>query len=105
MFVFSSPNTISSRPTKAHQMLEECGVLDRRNRLQVYEGMYAMSVRVFTLSAKLFLDAISTFTSYKLKDYVKFVEYTIWISIQALDRSARHKEVAMGSGILEVLYR
>merc|ERR1712192_29369 len=90
---------------KAKQMLEEGGDWDRRNRLKVYEGMYAMSVRDFTLSAKLFLDAISTFTSYELMDYVKFVEYTVWISILALDRSALHKEVIKGSEILEVLYQ
>jgi hypothetical protein len=58
---------------------------------QVYEGLYAMSIRDFTLAAKLFLDAISTFTSYELMDYVKFVEYTVWISVLALDRSDLHK--------------
>ena len=30
----------------------------------MYEGLYAMSVRDFKLCAKLFLDAISTFTRY-----------------------------------------
>jgi 26S proteasome regulatory subunit N7 len=69
------------------------------NRLKVYEGMYPMSVSDFTLSAKLFLDTISTFTSYELMDYVKFVEYTIWISILALDRSAPHKKLIKGSEI------
>ena len=69
------------------------------NRLKAYEGMYPMSVSDFTLSAKLFLDAISTFISYELMDYVKFVEYTIWISILALDRSAPHKKLIKGSEI------
>merc|ERR1719373_972447 len=59
---------------KAKQMLEEGGDWDRRNRLKVYEGLYAMSARDFKLCAKLFLDAISTFTSYELMDYVKFVD-------------------------------
>ena len=54
-------------------MLEEGGDWDRRNRLKVYEGLYAMPVRDFKLSAKLFLNAISTFTSYELMDYVKWV--------------------------------
>eukprot|EP00090_Calanus_glacialis_P019850 TRINITY_DN3043_c0_g1_i1.p1 TRINITY_DN3043_c0_g1~~TRINITY_DN3043_c0_g1_i1.p1 ORF type:complete len:388 (-),score=147.62 TRINITY_DN3043_c0_g1_i1:105-1268(-) len=102
---FTDHNIIKTNIAKAHQMLEEGGDWDRRNRLKVYEGMYAMSVRDFTLSAKLFLDAISTFTSYELMDYVKFVEYTVWISILALDRSALHKDVIKGSEILEVLYQ
>merc|ERR1719357_2170290 len=36
---------------KAKQMLEEGGDWDRRNRLKVYEGLYAMSVRDFKLCA------------------------------------------------------
>ncbi len=52
----------------------------------MYEGLYAMSVRDFKRCATLFLDAISTFTSYELMDYVAFVEYTVYISMLALDR-------------------
>jgi hypothetical protein len=54
--------------------------------IQVYEGLYAMSVRDFKRCASLFLDAISTFTSYELMEYVAFVEYTVYISMLALDR-------------------
>jgi len=102
---FTDHELIKANIAKAKQMLEEGGDWDRRNRLKVYEGLYAMSVRDFSLSAKLFLDAISTFTSYELMDYVKFVEYTVWISILALDRSDLHKEVIKGSEILEVLHQ
>jgi len=102
---FTDHTIIKANIAKAHQMLEEGGDWDRRNRLKVYEGLYAMSVRNFSLSAKLFLDAISTFTSYELMDYVQFVQYTVWISILALDRSELHKEVIKGSEILEVLYQ
>ena len=102
---FTDHTIIKANIAKAHQMLEEGGDWDRRNRLKVYEGLYAMSVRDFSLSAKLFLDAIGTFTSYELMDYVQFVEYTVWISILALDRSDLHKDVIKGSEILEVLYQ
>ena len=77
--LFHNDHTITTANiAKAKQMLEEGGDWDRRNRLkvrienilnlqiidndQVYEGLYAMSVRDFKLCAKLFLDAISTFT-------------------------------------------
>jgi len=102
---FTDHDLIKTNIAKAKQMLEEGGDWDRRNRLKVYEGLYAMSIRDFALSAKLFLDAISTFTSYELMHYVKFVEYTVWISILALDRSALHKDVIKGSEILEVLHQ
>ena len=43
--------------------------------------------------------------SYELMEYVKFVEYTVWISVLALDRSELHKNVIKGSEILEVLHQ
>jgi len=102
---FTDHSIIKANIAKAHQMLEEGGDWDRRNRLKVYEGLYAMSVRDFANGAKLFLDAVSTFTSYELMDYVKFVEYTVFISVLALDRSELHKNVIKGSEILEVLHQ
>ena len=50
-------------------LIEEGGDWDRRNRLKVYEGIYSMAIRDFKKAANLFLDTISTFTSYELKDY------------------------------------
>ena len=50
-------------------MMEEGGDWDRRNRLKVYEGLYSMSVRNFSKAADLFLETVSTFTSYELMDY------------------------------------
>jgi len=102
---FMDHGIISANLAKAHEMLEEGGDWDRRNRLKVYEGLYAMSIRDFKRSANLFLDAVSTFTSYELMDYVTFVQYTVYISILALDRSDLHKRVIKGSEILEVMHQ
>merc|ERR1712218_680167 len=102
---FTDHAIIKANIAKAHQMLEEGGDWDRRNRLKVYEGLYMMSIRDFTAAAKLFLDAVSTFTSYELMEYVRFVEYAVIISMLALDRSELHKEVIKGSEILEVLHQ
>ena len=61
--LFHNDHTITTANiAKAKQMLEEGGDWDRRNRLKVYEGLYAMAVRDFSSAAKLFLDAVSTFT-------------------------------------------
>ena len=89
---------------KAKQMMDEGGDWDRRNRLKVYEGLYAMSVRDFSTAAKLFLETVSTFTSYELMSYEKFVTYTVFISMIALDRRELHEKVVQGSEILEVLH-
>jgi len=55
-------------------MMEEGGDWDRRNRLKVYEGLYSMSVRNFSKAADLFLETVSTFTSYELMDYKQVSE-------------------------------
>jgi len=102
---FTDHALIKANIAKAKQMLEEGGDWDRRNRLKVYEGLYLMSVRDFPKAAKLCLDAISTFTSYELMDYVKFVEYTVWVAVLALERKELHSEVIKGSEILEVLHQ
>ena len=52
-----------------YSLIEEGGDWDRRNRLKVYEGIYSMAIRDFKKAANLFLDTISTFTSYELMDY------------------------------------
>ena len=102
---FTDHSIIKANIAKAHQMLEEGGDWDRRNRLKVYEGLYMMSIRDFAAGSKLFLDGVSTFTSYELTSYIKFVEYAVIISVLALDRSDLHKEVIKGSEILEILHQ
>jgi hypothetical protein len=44
------------------RLCEEGGDWDRRNRLKVYDGLYAMSVRSLPRAAKLLIDALPTFT-------------------------------------------
>lgn len=68
-------------------MIEEGGDWDRRNRLKVYKGYYAITTRDFKTAAENFLESISTFTSYELMKYVKFVEYTVLVSLISLKRS------------------
>jgi len=89
---------------KANQLLEEGGDWDRRNRLKVYDGLYAIAVRDFGKAAKLFLETVSTFTSYELMDYTQFVKYAVYASIISLDRGQLYDKVVKGSEIAEVLH-
>ncbi len=95
---------IESNIARAKQMLDEGGDWDRRNRLKVYEGLYALSVRDFSRAANLFLETVSTFTSYELMSYVDFVTYTVLVGVIALDRKRLLEKVVQGSEILEVLH-
>lgn len=75
-------------------MIEEGGDWDRRNRLKVYEGLYNLSIRKFKEAAKLFLDTVSTFTSYELMDYSTFVVYAVYVSMLTLPRNELREKVA-----------
>lgn len=70
-----------------YSLIEEGGDWDRRNRLKVYQGVYSIAVRDFKTAATLFLDTISTFTSYELMDYITFVRYTVYVSMISLPRN------------------
>ena len=97
-------NLIAVNIEKAKALIEEGGDWDRRNRLRVYQGFHALSVRDFAQASNLFLDTISTFTCYELTDYKTFVTYTVLCSMIALPRVELRKKVIRGSEILEVLH-
>ncbi|XP_062486220.1 26S proteasome non-ATPase regulatory subunit 6 isoform X1 [Pezoporus occidentalis] len=76
----------------------------RRNHLKVYQGLYCVAIRDFKQAAELFLNTVSTFTSYELMDYKTFVTYTVYVSMIALDRPDLREKVIKGAEILEALH-
>jgi len=89
---------------KARKMIDDGGDWDRRNRLKVYEGLYKLTIRDFKNAAELFLGAISTFTSYELMDYDKFIKLAVITSMLALPRPTLREKICQGSEIAEVLH-
>lgn len=75
-------------------LIEEGGDWDRRNRLKVYQGLYCVAIRDFKQAAELFLDTVSTFTSYELMDYKTFVTYTVYVCMIALKRPDLREKVS-----------
>ncbi|CAL9036884.1 unnamed protein product [Musa banksii] len=103
-FFYMDFNLISSPLTKLRSKLfEEGGDWERKNRLKVYEGLYCMSTRNFKKAANLFLDSISTFTTYELFSYDTFVFYTVLTSIISLDRVSLKQKVVDAPEILTVI--
>ncbi|KAG2678638.1 hypothetical protein I3760_11G011200 [Carya illinoinensis] len=78
---------------KIFKLFEVGGDWERKNRLKVYEGLYCMSTRNFKKAATLFLDSISTFTTYELFPYDTFRFYTVLTSIISLDRVVDAPEI------------
>ncbi|CAL9156181.1 unnamed protein product [Musa hybrid cultivar] len=102
-FFYMDFNLISKSIDKAKKLFEEGGDWERKNRLKVYEGLYCMSTRNFKKAANLFLDSISTFTTYELFSYDTFVFYTVLTSIISLDRVSLKQKVVDAPEILTVI--
>lgn len=94
---------ISKCIDKAKKLFEEGGDWERKNRLKVYEGLFCMSTRNFKKAADLFLDSISTFTTYELFPYDTFIFYTVLTSIITLDRVSLKQKVVDAPEILTVI--
>ncbi|KAK9734092.1 hypothetical protein RND81_04G114600 [Saponaria officinalis] len=94
---------ISKSIDRAKSLFEEGGDWERKNRLKVYEGLYCMSTRDFKKAASLFLDSISTFTTYELFPYDTFIFYTVLTSIISLDRVSLKQKVVDAPEILTVI--
>ncbi|KAL9235576.1 hypothetical protein vseg_010322 [Gypsophila vaccaria] len=94
---------ISKSIDRAKNLFEEGGDWERKNRLKVYEGLYCLSTRDFKKAASLFLDSISTFTTYELFPYDTFIFYTVLTSIITLDRVSLKQKVVDAPEILTVI--
>ncbi|KAL5215061.1 hypothetical protein ABZP36_004213 [Zizania latifolia] len=94
---------ISKSIDKAKKLFEEGGDWERKNRLKVYEGLYCMATRNFKKAASLFLDSISTFTTYELFPYDTFIFYTVLTSVISLDRVSLKQKVVDAPEILAVI--
>ncbi|XP_078172741.1 26S proteasome regulatory subunit Rpn7 [Carex rostrata] len=102
-FFYMDFDLISKSIDKAKNLFEEGGDWERKNRLKVYEGLYCMSTRNFKRAASLFLDSISTFTTYELFPYDTFIFYTVLTSIISLDRVSLNQKVVDAPEILTVI--
>ncbi|KAM1035577.1 hypothetical protein ACFX19_039446 [Malus domestica] len=110
-FFYMDFHLISKSIDKAKNYLfEEGGDWERKNHLKVYEGLYCMSTRNFKKAADLFLDSISTFTTYGIFPYDIFIFYTVLTSIISLDRVSlkqsnvfSYKKLLISNNMLQVV--
>jgi 26S proteasome regulatory subunit N7 len=84
-------------------MVEKGGDWERRNLLGVYQSMHQITTRDFKSAAEGLLDAIATFTCYRLCEYNKFIFYTVLMSMVSLDRVTLRTKVVKAPEILSVI--
>jgi 26S proteasome regulatory subunit N7 len=71
---------------RAAALVAAGGDWERKNRLRVYEALFAAATRDFPRAAALLLDAVATFTATELMSYERCVFYTVALAAVALDR-------------------
>jgi len=88
---------------KAFSMISEGTDWDRKNRLKVYDALYAISTRDFKKAATQLLETISTFTAVELLDYDDYIFYTVITCVVSLDRVTLKQKVINAPEILAVI--
>ncbi|KAF9459083.1 26S proteasome subunit RPN7-domain-containing protein [Collybia nuda] len=102
-FFFADNDLLTSHLAKAEALIEEGGDWDRRNRLKVYTGLHALSIRQFSRAATLFIDALSTFTASELLPYNDFVGMTVVAGALTLGRVELKKKIIAAPEVNQVL--
>ena len=80
--------------SRSCSLMEEGGDWDRKNRLKIYEGLYALSTRNFTVAATNFFDTMATFTCSEAMSYHAFVKYAVFACMVAMDRGFVKEKVS-----------
>ncbi|GBF97604.1 26S proteasome non-ATPase regulatory subunit 6 [Raphidocelis subcapitata] len=88
---------------RARAVCEAGGDWEHKNRLKVYEGVFAMYTRDFKRAAGLFLDSIATFTTSELFGYPRLITYAVLTGVVALDRPALKASVVDSPEVLAVI--
>lgn len=102
---FGDNDIVTRNLAKANSLMEEGGDWDRRNRLKVYSARHLASMRDFSKATKILLDTVSTFTSYEIMDYIRFVEVTVLLGIVTLPRTELNEKLIKGPEIQEMLHQ
>jgi len=103
-FFYKDNDLILRNIEKAKSLVESGGDWDRRNRLKVYEAVYCMSIRDFKKACTLFLETLSTFTSYELFNYDTFIFYTVLLGVLTLDRVSLKSKVITAPEVLQAIF-
>ena len=64
-----------------HSLIEEGADWEKKNKLKIYEGVYAMMIRDFKRAADLFVSSIATFTCVELLEYEQFIFYAVVMAL------------------------
>lgn len=88
---------------RAHTLMEEGSDWDRRNRLKIYEAIAAMQARRFSKASTLFIQTLSTFSSYEIFNFEQYIFYTVISAMLTLDRVSLKEKIIDSSEVMSVI--
>ncbi|XP_031347432.1 26S proteasome non-ATPase regulatory subunit 6-like [Photinus pyralis] len=103
-FFFSNHELVRHHLARAEELAEMGVDYEKRNRLQIYRGLYGLMVRDFSSASTNFLATVATFACNELLDYPTFITYTVIAAIYALPRLDLKRQVVDNSTLLQALH-
>ena len=97
---YSDWHAVKELLAKAQRLCDNGGDWERKNKLKVYQAVFAMYSRDFKLASSLFHEALATFSAMELFPYARVVFYTVVTSVIALDRVALKAKVVDAPEVL-----
>lgn len=88
---------------RGKKLCDDGGDWERKNRLKVYQAVFAMHTRDLKQAAGLFHEALATFSATELFDYQRVIFYAVVTSVVALDRVALKAKVVDASEVLTAI--
>eukprot|EP00197_Chlamydomonas_leiostraca_P006357 CAMPEP_0202865208 /NCGR_PEP_ID=MMETSP1391-20130828/5343_1 /ASSEMBLY_ACC=CAM_ASM_000867 /TAXON_ID=1034604 /ORGANISM="Chlamydomonas leiostraca, Strain SAG 11-49" /LENGTH=387 /DNA_ID=CAMNT_0049545013 /DNA_START=77 /DNA_END=1240 /DNA_ORIENTATION=+ len=88
---------------RVQTLCDNGGDWERKNKLKVYQAVFAMYSRDLKQAALLFQDAIATFTATELFTYTQLISYAVITSVVSLDRVTLKAKVVDSPEVLTVI--
>lgn len=102
-FFFERTNIIKKNIDLCHEQLDKGGDWERKNKLKVYEGLFAIQTRDFKKAARLLVEATATFTATELMSTKNFILYCIITAMVGMNRKDLRESVVSNPEILSVI--
>eukprot|EP00397_Hematodinium_sp_SG-2012_P053858 GEMP01064570.1.p1 GENE.GEMP01064570.1~~GEMP01064570.1.p1 ORF type:complete len:396 (+),score=87.35 GEMP01064570.1:84-1271(+) len=102
-YFFEETNLVKKNLDMCHEQLLKGGDWERKNKLKVYEGLFAIQTRDFKRAAELLIDATATFTATELMSMKNFVLYCVITAMCGMSRNDLRKSLVSCPEILSVI--
>lgn len=102
-FFFDETSLVKKNLDLCDEQLEKGGDWERKNKLKVYAGLFAIQTRDFKRASELLIDATATFTATELMPMKNFILYCVITSMCGMSRNDLRKKVVSCSEILSVI--